>query len=407
MSCTPRSPINICSRIASVQSLRANILVDLGKNDDAAGAAEEAVTILKEQGDTQPELVYAMLNYAVLLGSTGRGEGAAAVAFELMGYIDDSTIMQPDIILVSPLCQLCVSTACTEFDSDLALTEADKAIEASRASLDANSKVVLAGALLAKSKLLSSNGQNDVACSISTEAVTLFRRASVDRHVFSLLLANALFANSHQLSEANRKGESYTTIHEAVEIWQTVQISAPVASKRPLAWALFELAKYRQQRRRQAKTPQRTADRRDCRQHVPRCFASGLCWPGRCAIPIRRSHARTRQESLCGHLCRRVRSVLPRSEGGVTTQIRPRPHLLAVACVILSCLHGTERGCSRVCEASGQGPTRAKERGGSTIRQPPPQAADGRHIPVHGDGNAAGRDAVDARAATARRSRKR
>jgi tetratricopeptide (TPR) repeat protein len=238
-------PDQFRSRIASVQSLRANILVDLGRNDDAAGAAEEAVTILKEKEDTQPELVYAMLNYAVLLGAIGRGDGTAAVAFELMALIDDPTVLQPDIILISPLCQLCVSTACIELDSELALSEADKAIEASRASLDANSKVVLAGALLVKSKIFSSNGQNDIACSISTEAVTLFRSASVDRHVFSLLLGHALFTNSHHLSEVNRKGDSYTTINEAVETWQAVQISAPVASKRPLAWALFELAKYR------------------------------------------------------------------------------------------------------------------------------------------------------------------
>ena len=239
-------PDRFRSRIASVLSFRANILVDLRQNDDAADSAEEAVAILREQqGDTQPELVYAMLNYAVLLGAIGRGEPAAAVAFELTGLIDDSTTLQPDIILVSPLCQLCVSTACIEFDSDLALAEVDKAIEASRASLDANSKVVLGAALVAKSKILSSNGQNDIACSLSTEAVTLFRNASVDRHVVSLFLAYALFTNSHQLSEANRKGESYTTIHETVEIWQTVQISSPVASKRPLAWALFELAKYR------------------------------------------------------------------------------------------------------------------------------------------------------------------
>ena len=239
-------PDQFRSRTASVLSLRADILVDLRQNDDAAGAAEEAVTILREQGDTQPELVYPMLNYAILLGAIGRGEAAAALAFELMGLIDELTTLQGVIILVSPLCQLCVSTACAEIDSDTALAMADKAIEASRTSPDASSKVVLAGALLAKSKILSSNGQNDIACSLSTEAVTLFRSASRDRHVFSLLLAHALFTNSHQLSEANRKGESYMTIHETVEIWQMVQISSPVASKRPLAWALLELAKYRQ-----------------------------------------------------------------------------------------------------------------------------------------------------------------
>ncbi|KAI9452571.1 hypothetical protein BJY52DRAFT_907300 [Lactarius psammicola] len=233
------------SRIASVQSLRANILVDLRQNDNAAVAAEEAVTILKEHGDTQPELIYAMLNYAILLGSIGHGDGAAAVAFELTEYIDDSTNLRPDMILISPLCRLCLSNAYVEFDSDRALSEADKAIEGSRASLDADSKVVLAGALLTKSKILSSKGQNDPAHAISAEAVTLFRSVSVDRPVFSFLLAHAIATHSHQLSEANRKSESYSTIHEAVELWQMLQISAPVATRRPLAWALFELAKYR------------------------------------------------------------------------------------------------------------------------------------------------------------------
>jgi tetratricopeptide (TPR) repeat protein len=236
-------PDQFRSRIASVQSLRANILADLRMNDDALDAAEEAVTILKEQGDTQPELVYAMLNYAVLLGSIGRGEGAAAVAFELTGYIDDPTILQ-HTILVS-LCQLCASAACSKFDSDLALSEANKAIEASRVSLDTNWKVVLAGALLVKSKILSSNGQDDDAVSMSAEAVTLFRLASIDRPVFSLLLAHALFTNSLHIPEASRKHGSCTNIRQAVEIWKTVHISAPLASKRPLAWALFELAKYR------------------------------------------------------------------------------------------------------------------------------------------------------------------
>ncbi|KAH9178616.1 hypothetical protein EDB89DRAFT_960331 [Lactarius sanguifluus] len=239
-------PNQFRSRIASVQSLRANIFVDLRQNDDAAVAGEEAVTILKEHGETQPELVYTMLNYAMSLGSIGQGEPAAAVAFELMEYIDDdSTNLRPDLVLISPLCRLFSSNAYIELDSDLALSEADRAIEASRVSLDANSRVVLPGALLTKSKILSFKGQNDHAYAISAEAVTLFRSASVDHPVFSFLHAHALFTHSHQLSEANRKGDSYSTIQEAVEIWQNLQSSAPVATRRPLAWALFELAKYR------------------------------------------------------------------------------------------------------------------------------------------------------------------
>jgi hypothetical protein len=47
---------------------------------------------------------------------------------------------------------------------------------------------------------------------------------------------------------------------ETVELWQTLQFSVPVASKRPLAWALFELAKYRHKDADKQKLPQRTAD---------------------------------------------------------------------------------------------------------------------------------------------------
>jgi tetratricopeptide (TPR) repeat protein len=238
-------PDRFRSRLVSVQSLRANILVDLKQNNDAADAAEEAVTILKDNGNAQTELVYAMLNYAVLLGSIGRGEGAAAVAFELMGFFEDPTNIQPDLVLVSSLCELCISNACIEFDIEMALSEAEKAIEASRATSDGNSKVVLAGALLTKSKILSSQGQTNDSYAISAEAVTLFRSVSVDRHAYSLLLAHALDTHSRQLSEVNRRVESYPIISEAVELWQALQITAPVATKRPLAWALFELAKYR------------------------------------------------------------------------------------------------------------------------------------------------------------------
>ncbi|KAI9444710.1 hypothetical protein H4582DRAFT_2179394 [Lactarius indigo] len=184
-------PNQFHSRIASLQSLRANIFVDLRQNADAALAAEEAVTILKDHGGTQLELVYAMLNYAVLLGSIGRGEPAATVAFELMEYIETTRYGQ----------------IWSSFP-----------------------------------------GQNDPACAISAEAVTLFRSASADRPVFSFLHAHAISTHSHQLSEANRKGDSYSTIQEAVELRQDLQTSALVATKRPLAWALFELAKYQSQR---------------------------------------------------------------------------------------------------------------------------------------------------------------
>jgi len=238
-------PDRFRSRIVSVQSLRANIFVDLRRHDDAADAAEEAVAILRATGETQPELVYAMLNYAVLLGSIGRGDGAVAVSFELVGLIDDSANLRSEISVISPFCRLCCSNACIEVERDLALSEADKAIEESRAALDANFKVVLAGALLTKSKILSLEGQNDRAYAISAEAVALFRDASIDRPFFSFLLAHALSTHSHQLSDANRKVESYIAIHEVVELLQTLQISVPVATKRPMAWALFELARYR------------------------------------------------------------------------------------------------------------------------------------------------------------------
>ncbi|KAF8273993.1 hypothetical protein EI94DRAFT_977800 [Lactarius quietus] len=344
-------PDQFRSRIGSLLSLRANILVDLRQNDDAAGAAHEAVTILKEHADTRPELVYAMLNYAVLLGSIGRREGAAAVAFELLGYIDDPTILQPDIILVSPLCQLCVSTACIEFDSDLALSEADKAIDASRASMDANSIVVLAGALLAKSKILSSNGQNDPACSTSAEAVSLFRSASADRHVFSLLLAHAIFTHSNQLSEANRKGESYSTIHEAAELWQSY--NCPLLSRRNGHW----LGHFSSWRSTAPKVPTSKNCAMNCRLPSRPSAPSARCCPW---IMLAWQMRYTFTQTACSNSIRIGRRPLMPKSPSITSKTRGRnlhtnmPSTLYSRCHSrhLALLHGTERGCSRVREES-------------------------------------------------------
>ncbi|KAI0308302.1 hypothetical protein B0F90DRAFT_155928 [Multifurca ochricompacta] len=151
------APDNFRLHLASVQALRANIMVDLNKHDDAADAADEAVTLSREHQELQdhfiPEFAYALLNYATLLCSIGRKEGAAAVAFELMGLTSDISESLPDMKQVSALCQLCLSITCIEMDGGLASSSADQAIELSRASLDPDSRAILAGALLAKSKI--------------------------------------------------------------------------------------------------------------------------------------------------------------------------------------------------------------------------------------------------------------
>ncbi|KAH9035062.1 hypothetical protein EDB84DRAFT_1485924 [Lactarius hengduanensis] len=102
-----------------------------------------------------------------------------------MEYIDDSTYLRPDLIIISPLCWFFSLKAYIELDSDPALSGADKGVEASRASLDANSKVILAGALPTNLRFYRSRDRNNSAYAISAEVVTLFRSASVDRPVFS------------------------------------------------------------------------------------------------------------------------------------------------------------------------------------------------------------------------------
>jgi len=231
--------------IASVLSLRANILCDLKKNDEADGAAERAVTLCREHKNSQtapvPELAYALLNYAVILNAIDRNEGSAAVAFELLGELDES---QPETKEVLALAKLCVSTSRIGADNDLATSMADETIDSTRMSLDANSQTILVGALLAKSKALSSKDQNDAASTVSAEVVALLRNMSVTRPVFSLFLAHALDTHAHHLSE-NRRGESYSVRQDAVEHWQTLKATAGGAVARPLAWSLFELAKFR------------------------------------------------------------------------------------------------------------------------------------------------------------------
>ena len=240
------TPNNHRLHVASVLALQANILCDLKRNEEGRDAAERAVTLCKEHRDSQtgpvPELAYTLLNYAVLLTSIGLKDESAAVAFELLGEVDES---EPEMKNVSALCKLCLSSTRIGDDDDMALSMAEETMELTHSSSDGSSQTVLVGALLNRSKILSSRGENDTAVSTSAEAVTLLRSISTTRPVFTLFLAHALDAHAHNLFKASRQGESYSTIHDAVELWQTLRVSAPGALARPLAWALFELAKFR------------------------------------------------------------------------------------------------------------------------------------------------------------------
>ena len=68
--------------------------------------------------------------------------------------------------------------------------------------------------------------------------------------------------------------------------WQTLRFSAPIASKRLKAWALFELAKCRHKGADKQTPRNELHDCEICRQRIPRRRTLGLCWPCRCAISI-------------------------------------------------------------------------------------------------------------------------
>jgi tetratricopeptide (TPR) repeat protein len=234
-------------RVASIQALRASILVDLKKNEEAVGAADEAISLYREHGRYQgvsvPELAYTCLDYAVLLSSVGLREESASIAVELLNEADE---IGQDNDFLSSLGQLCLSNAQIGIDDDIALSAAEKAIEYCRTQSDVDVRAVLAGALLTKSKILSTQGRDDEACSFSLNAMVLLHGIREERPVFSLILAHALDTSSHQLLEASRKRESYLVAREAVEVWEALRVAAPGPVTRPLAWALFHLAKFRQ-----------------------------------------------------------------------------------------------------------------------------------------------------------------
>jgi tetratricopeptide (TPR) repeat protein len=243
------APNDFRHHLASILSVRANILYDLKQNDEAIDAAHRAVTLFREHRDSQlapvPELAFASLNYTVLLGSIGLKDESAAVAFEfdLLG-VDESEPYTKD---VSALCNLCLSNMRFDAEDGMDLSTTEETIKLTRTSSSLISQMALACALLNKSKILSSKGQNEAAIPFSDEAVTLLRDMSATRPAFSLFLAHSLDTHAHHLSEANRKGESYSVRHDAVELWQTLKASAPDPIARPLAWSLFELAKFRHQ----------------------------------------------------------------------------------------------------------------------------------------------------------------
>ncbi|KAI9439506.1 hypothetical protein H4582DRAFT_1534274 [Lactarius indigo] len=245
------APENFSLSVASVLSLRANILADLEKVEEAVNAADEAVALCQDQmSDPDPKLVYALLNCAVLLCSIGRKERGAAVALELVGLLDDANGSRPDKMHISSLCHLCRSNAHVGLDNALALSTADEAIEISRHSSGVGPQAVLAGALFTKSKALSSQNEHHLADVASAEAVTLLRSISAQRRVFSLILAPVLDTRSQQLLRANQIADSYSVAKEAVEHWRSLLMSAPELIRRPLGWALVHQAKFRHRRSR-------------------------------------------------------------------------------------------------------------------------------------------------------------
>ena len=239
------TPDDFRLRVASIQSLRANILLDLRQTEQAICAADEAKTLYEEHGRLQgifiPESAYALLDYAVLLCSIGRSEEGAEIASELLNKADE---LWEDKEYIFALCKLCLSDAWAEINSGLALSTAEEAINYCRTQLDVNLRAVLAGTLLTKSKILSRKGWGNRAYTFSAEAIALLRRINDERPVLSLILAHALDTYSNQLLEANRKEESYPIAQEAVAIWKVLRRSAPGPITRPLAWALFRLATF-------------------------------------------------------------------------------------------------------------------------------------------------------------------
>ena len=242
------TPEDASRRVASILSLRGSILCDLKQNDEAVDAAHRAVTLFREHRVSQntpiPELAFASLNYAVLLNSIGLKDECAAVVFELLVEVDES---QPDMKDISALCNLCLSNMRFDAEDGMDLSTTEETIKLTRTSSDIISQTALAGALLNKSKILSSGGHNEAAVSFSAEAVTLLHGMSATRPVFSLFLAHALDNHARILLQANYKCESYSIRHDAIELWQTLKVSAPDPIARPLAWSLFELSKFRRE----------------------------------------------------------------------------------------------------------------------------------------------------------------
>lgn len=243
-----KAPDNFSLSVASVLSLRANILADLKKDEDAVKAADEAVALCQDNGsDPVPELVYALLNCATLLCSVGRKERGAAVALNLTKRLSDANEPRVDPIHISSLCRLCISDAQIKVDSVLALSTAEELIDVTRNSSDLGTQTVFAGALFTKSKALSAQNWHQAHVA-SAEAITLLRVISAQRPVFSLILAHALDTHSQQLLSANQIANSYSVAKEAVELWRSLMMAAPALVspfRRPLGWALIHQAKFR------------------------------------------------------------------------------------------------------------------------------------------------------------------
>lgn len=320
--------------VASILSLRGSILCDLKRNDEAVDAAHRAVTLFREYQDSQntpiPELVFASLNYAVLLNSIGLKDECAAVVFQLLSEVDES---QPDMKDISALCNLCLSNMRFDAEDGMDLSTTEETIKLTRTSSDAIAQMALAGALLNKSKILSSGGQNEAAIPFSAEAVTLLYGMSATRPFFSLFLAHALDNHARILLQANYKCESFSIRHDAIELWQTLKVSAPHPIARPLAWSLFELSKFRHE----------GGEKNVLREELR--IAESAVDAFRGVVPL----------DIPGLADALYLFAVRMLELDKNREADVGPYIFALTCVVLPRIHGTGRGRVRIREASSVG----------------------------------------------------
>ncbi|AXS42091.1 hypothetical protein D1F64_21425 [Breoghania sp. L-A4] len=233
----------------------AGVLSALGRREDALDAAEEAAGLYRDLAAARPDaftpdLAMSLNNLASFLSALGRREDALGAAEEAAGLYRDLAAARPDAF--TPNLAASLNTLANQLSAlgrrEAALDAAEEAVGLRRVLAAARPDAFtpnLAASLNNVASFLSALGRREAALDAAEEAVGLRRDLAAARpDAFTPNLAASLNNLANQLSDLGRREDALGAAEEAAGLYRDLAAARPDAFTPDLAMSLNNLASF-------------------------------------------------------------------------------------------------------------------------------------------------------------------